>query len=633
MEYKDHIKELLLKNPTKLEHTNKNKTALALVDILENELQEFDYYQEKNINYLLTLFDILANTLKNNKTMQNQLHDRFTFIHNLIKNLLHAKPEDLPHNMEKNYEQLKQIINKMENAMLRIYYDNPAEYDPNKMEFIYYIIFHLKYINYFEKSCEKFPHIVNSLDSEGIPLVEKVLEKYLASLQEYVSKPNLGPLDDLIYYDKVMKIIMNSEKIKVDDFTKKIMLQKIKDFANNTPGESNRHKEKLTFFINNIIDTITGEEENMSLEYLNYKYEIHERFKEAHNSEATHILRTNKTIEGIETKRKIYTIDGENAQEIDDGISITYEDGIYHLGIHIANPIAYIGNNSILLDEAIRRTTSIYLSDKCIPLFPISLSGNIMSLEQGKRRYCKSFYFDIDARTGELIKFNIKNEVCSVARNLSYKEFNNLVGHGTDDEDLVQTLVNLINVSYILRRVYNEDIIYSQVNPNHSALTLSETVVESAMIYTNYHVAKYFLEHDLPFIYRSHKIDKKQIDRLSELQERLKQKDNTSQIISNIEMIKNIFPKAYYTSKNCGHYGLGISVYSHTTSPLRRLADNIADMCIDRFILSSYTQEDIKKYTELIDETADAINSKRSTVDDYVIQYEKRKRLIDNRIN
>jgi hypothetical protein len=113
----------------------------------------------------------------------------------------------------------------MENTMLRIYYNNPTDYNPDNEEFIYYIVFKLKYINFFKAAITKFPYIVNSADAEGVSLVEKVLDKYLESLEIYLSDANLGPIDDLIYYDKVMQAIMSSEKIKTDDYTKKLMLK------------------------------------------------------------------------------------------------------------------------------------------------------------------------------------------------------------------------------------------------------------------------------------------------------------------------------------------------------------------------------------------------------------------------
>lgn len=627
MDYKQHIKNLLLNNKEAILKTNKNKSSIALVDILEDEITNFKYESNKNIYFIFDIFDILGELLKDNHHLQKLFYDRFTYIHNMVRNIIHAKPEKLTKKGENRFKTLKNIINKMENTMLRIYYNDPTDYDPDKEEFIYYIIFKLKYINFFKAALEKFPHIVNSVDKNDVPLIEKVLEKYLESLEIYLSNANLGPLDDLIYYDKVMTVIMTSEKLKIDDYSKKLMLNKIKDFYQNHTYETNRLKEKLSFFINNIINTISGNEEDLSINYLNYKYEIHDKFKQAHILEAKTIYLHKKDIEETPIDKKIYTFDGEGAKELDDGLSITYEDGIYHLGVHIANPGAYISEDSILMDEANKRTTSLYMENYCIPLFPWNLSSDLMSLNTNKKTHCMSYYFDIDSISGKLLNFEIKKEVCEIAENLSYDYFNYCVDHGTDDKDFFETLMHLCNVSEICKNVYNEDLIYKELHGDKDK-SLSRSVVESAMIYTNYNVAKLFNERGLPFIYRCHSIDEASINKLSKLQDRLKQTERTEQIIKDIEIMKNLFPRAYYTRKNIGHYGLGIEFYSHATSPLRRLADNLVNQCITQFILKdNFTQDDIKRMEEKIDIVSENINNKRATSDDYEIQYVYRKYL------
>ena len=147
------------------------------------------------------------------------------------------------------------------------------------------------------------------------------------------------------------------------------------------------------------------------------------------------------------------------------------------------------------------------------------------------------------------------------------------------------------------------------------------------MIYTNYQVAKLFSERDLPFIYRCHNIDSLSIEQLTELQERLKGTRRTEKIIKDIEMMKSIFPRAFYSRKNTGHYGLGIQYYCHATSPLRRLADNLVNECIKKFILNPYTENDILIMQDKIDMVSENINNKRATSDDYEIQYVHRKYL------
>lgn len=626
MDYKKYIKELLINNnKEEILSSNKKTTTNTLVDILEDSINEFSYDNKEDITYLFTIFNILEEFLINNQNLQNGLANRFTKIHNSIKYLLHSHPKDMDKVELSRYKLLKNVINKMENSMLIIYYNSPTEYDPNKEEFISYIIFKSKNYDFFCAARDKFPHIVNSIDQNEVPLVEHVLNAYLNSLDIYLSKENLGPIDDLIYFDKVLTDILKSEKINIDDYTRARMLEKVKTYASKKKFTSYRLKEKLSFFTNSIINTISGIENDLTIDYLSYKYEIHTNFKEAHNLEAKNIyIQTTKHKLISTNKRRIYTFDGEDAKEIDDGISLTLEDGIYHFGVHIADPTYYINYNSILMDEAIRRTTSRYIGDYCIPLFPLILSGDLMSLNEGKARFSMSYYYDIDARTGELINFEIKNEPIIVEKNLTYDYFDECISKGTDDLEFFKFLLNFCKLSEILKRIYSEEKIYKSLH-NDKENSLSTSVVASAMIYNNYQIAKYFDEHELPFIYRCHKIDEKEKAFLTELQERLRVDNNNNRIIKNIEMIKNSYPRAYYTSKNVGHYGLGTEYYSHSTSPLRRTPDNIANICIKKFILSKFTKDDIKEMLEIIEEITEQCNSKRASGEGYDIQYAKLK--------
>ena len=626
MAYNQHIKKLLLNNNTELLARNKNKISIAIVDILEEETLKFNLDEESNYDYLYQGFDILVENLRYAKEIQIQLYDRFTYIHNEMRNILHTIPkEGLTDKQKAKVGSLHRIMNKMEETMLRIYYNSPIEYDPSKEEYIYFIIFDLKNINFFRTACEKFPHMVNSLNKKGIPLIEVVLNKYLEALNDYISKPNLGPIDDLIYYDKVLTTILESDKFNITDVEKELLLNKINKFReNHIRLLSQRAKEKMYFYTNSALLKLNGDKEDENISYMNYKYEVHDVFKEAHKSEAKQIYIANQNIEEPTFKSSIYTFDGEGACEIDDGLSISFEDGIYHLGVHIADPTAYIKEDSIINDEARKRTRSLYMGDSSISMYPLNLSRDLMGLNEGKRTYGMSYYFDIDSRTGSIIKFDIKAEPIIITKNMTYDQFDYILRHGTYDKNIEETLILLNQVSAILKQVYNEDLIYHEFH-NLRDTSVSRGIVESAMIYANYNVAKTFDEKELPFIYRCHVVDEDKLKELTDLQERLKLRQKTDQMVKDLEMIKNLFPRAYYTRINDGHYGLGIDYYSHVTSPLRRYADNIANRCIKKFLLNKYTEDDIKEMNEYIDMVSEEINQKRRSLDEYEIIMSKTK--------
>ena len=628
MGYNQHIKNVLLSGNKELLMHNKNKVSNAIVELLQEEVLNFNLNEESDFDYLYAAFDILVENLRNTKEMQIQLYDRFTYIHNEMRNILHTLPKEGLNDIQRNkIGSLHRIMNKMEDTMLRIYYNSPIEYDPSKEEYIYYIIFDLKNINFFRQACEKFPHMANSLNKKGVPLIEVVLTEYLKALNDYISKPNLGPLDDLIYYDKVFTTILESEKFIISDEEKQLLLDKISRFRETHKNlVSQRAKEKLYFYTNSAFIKLNGDKEEENISYLNYKYEVHDVFKEAHKSEAKQIYIANQNIEEPKYTQPIYTFDGEGACEIDDGLSITFEDGIYHLGVHIADPTAYISEDSIVNDEARKRTRSLYMIDGCIPMYPLNLSKDLMGLNEGKRTYSMSYYFDIDSRTGNVIKFDIKAEPIIVTKNMTYDQYDYILRHGTYDKNIEETLILLNQVSSILKQVYNEDLIYHEFH-NLRDTQVSRGIVESAMIYANYNVAKLFDERELPYIYRCHVVDEEEINELTDLQARLKLRQRTDQMVKDLEMIKNLFPRAYYTRNNDGHYGLGIDYYSHVTSPLRRYADNIANRCIKKFILSDYTEDDVKAYEDYIDMVAEEINKKRKSLDEYEIEASRIKQL------
>ena len=626
MEYQERVINLFKNDPALLKGYKKSKLAVTLVEAIEKEIIEFDYTKKLNWQYLFDIFNQLPDLMKGNITLQLELNDKLTYMHNMLRNLIHSKPSNLPD--EDNYNLLKQLIEKMENCLLRIYYDSPADYNPDKEEFIEHIVFTAKSLTCLKVACSKYPYIINSFDELGIPLVERVLDAYLMALNNYLSKVNLGPLDDLLYYDEVMKVIF-AGKIKIDSYSRERLLTKIKDFVLRQNILSPRHKEKLSFFANNIINTIMETYQEQTIDYLSYKCEIHTKFKEAHMLEANRIYMTNKNIGPASSMRHIISFDCENAKEIDDCLSISLSDGIYHLGVHIANPSAYIDFNSILMDEALRRTTSIYL-DQCIPMFPPILSENVMSLNKNANRYVHSYYFDIDATTHELCHFEIKREIVTIYDNLENKDFDRILKRGCNDPILENTVILLNKVAEILKQAYSLNAIYAKVNADDTPQTQGGSVVESAMIYTNLNVAKLFSERELPFIYRSHTVDDCQIQELNDLQNRLKKQKNTSRFINLLNLLKNQYPRAYYTRENKGHFGLGLEYYTHVTSPLRRAADNISNLCIDTFLLSDYTKEDMKRVIALIDEAIETINTKRKTIEYYEEEYALKK-ILENK--
>ena len=150
----------------------------------------------------------------------------------------------------------------------------------------------------------------------------------------------------------------------------------------------------------------------------------------------------------------VVTIDGEDAKDLDDGISLTKEGNIYHLGVHIADVTNYVQGGSALDREALRRGTSVYLVDRVIPMLPKRLSNGICSLNQGEDRLALSCLMDIDAK-GKIVKHKIAETVICVDRRMTYTAVKQIL-EGDKElrreyQELVPMFCHMKELSSILR--------------------------------------------------------------------------------------------------------------------------------------------------------------------------------------
>lgn len=310
---------------------------------------------------------------------------------------------------------------------------------------------------------------------------------------------------------------------------------------------------------------------------------------------------------------QMVTIDGEDAKDLDDAVSLTMDGDNYVLGVHIADVTNYVQEHSALDVEALKRGTSVYLVDRVIPMLPHALSNGICSLNAGENRLALSCIMTINPK-GEVIDHEIAETVICVDRRMSYTNVKKILADHdaatiAEYEELVPMFLRMETLSTILRKkrmkrgaidfdfpetkvVLDEQGVPVAIKPYER--NVATKIIEDFMLIANETVAQDYFWQDAPFLYRTHeKPDSEKIHKLStfinnfgysihigsdevhpkELQKLLEKIEGTDQegLISRLTL--RSMKQARYSPICSGHFGLAANYYCHFTSPIRRYPD------------------------------------------------------------
>lgn len=444
-------------------------------------------------------------------------------------------------------------------------------------------------------------------------------------------------------------IIGNKKHIKLDDIKKKNILLSVNNNVSVVEGH------KVTVKIGSIVkENIYKADEIKIIGHINdpgidilskaAMFDIETVFPEEVIKEANSI--PNKVLEQDLYNRKdlrnetIFTIDGDDAKDLDDAISIKIlPNGNYLLGVHIADVGHYVKENSELDKEAYRRGTSCYLADRVIPQLPPILSNGICSLNENTDRLTKSCVMEFDQK-GKLVNYELFDSVINSKKRMTYKKVNDSLENKNFDysyEPFMQDLKRMQKLSNILRtkREKNGCINFDSkemkiiVDENGKAIDVikkerieSENLIEDFMIAANITVATHINYMDLPFVYRIHgepdiekledffafvRLMKEKISKIPKnmhpkvirtILEELKNSPNY-EIYSNL--LLRCMQKAVYDVNNIGHFGLSLENYTHFTSPIRRYLDLLVHRLLDKynkenFIYNKEKNDSLLKY-------------------------------------
>lgn len=338
----------------------------------------------------------------------------------------------------------------------------------------------------------------------------------------------------------------------------------------------------------------------------------------------------------------IFTIDGEDAKDLDDAISIELlENSNYNLGVHIADVTHYVKEKSKLDKEALKRATSVYLVDTVIPMLPKVLSNGMCSLNPNEDKLTLSVFMEID-KNGKVVKYDIKETIINSKARMTYTEVSDILEKG--DEDLKKKYANILDDFYnaqdlakILSKrrtqrgsidfdfpeakiILNEDGTVNNIK--HYERRISNRIIEEFMLVTNETVAEHYFWLNIPFVYRIHEVpSKEKMEELSKfvstfgytikgdlddvhpkalqkIVEDIKGKKEED-VISTI-MLRSL-RQARYSPECSGHFGLAAKYYSHFTSPIRRYPDLQIHRIIKEQLNNKINQKRIEQLTNIVD--------------------------------
>ena len=339
------------------------------------------------------------------------------------------------------------------------------------------------------------------------------------------------------------------------------------------------------------------------------------------------------------------TIDGEDAKDLDDAVTICRDgQGHYILGVHIADVSHYVKEGSPLDREARKRSTSVYLVDRVIPMLPHKLSNGICSLNAGTDRLALSCIMEVDAQ-GTVLDHRIAGTVIHVDRRMTYTAVNAVV---TDrDEavmaeyeefvpmfDCMKELADILRENRRKRGAIDFDFPESKIVLNEQGKPLeikpyernaATRIIEDFLLLAHETVAEDYYWQSIPFLFRSHdNPDPEKMKQLGtfinnfgyfikmqhgeihpkELQKLLDKIEGTPEEALLSRLTLRSMKQAKYTTLCSGHFGLATRYYTHFTSPIRRYPDLQIHRIIKETLKGGLSDKRAAHYEKILPEVA-----------------------------
>jgi len=400
------------------------------------------------------------------------------------------------------------------------------------------------------------------------------------------------------------------------------------------------------------------------------KYGIEEDFPKAVLNEAAGLPDTVKAdmIGGRKDLRDLLTvtIDGEDARDLDDAITLSRSPEGYQLGVHIADVSHYVTEGSALDEEAIARGTSVYLTDRVIPMLPRELSNGICSLNAGTDRLALSCIMTIDPK-GKIISHILAETVIRVTRRMSYTSVKKILEDRDEDEckeyeELIPMFEDMERLASLLRKRRRKrgsidfdfpetKMILDQkgrpIDIRPYERNTATRIIEDFMLAANETVAADYFWQELPFVYRTHENpETEKMQKLGlfirnfgyslhlggeevhpgEIQKLLDRMEGTPEEALISRLILRSMKQAKYSTDCTGHFGLAAKHYCHFTSPIRRYPDLQIHRIIKENLRGRLQAERVEHYASILSGVAKHSSETERRADEAERETEKLKK-------
>ncbi|MCK5129242.1 MAG: ribonuclease R [Clostridiales bacterium] len=344
------------------------------------------------------------------------------------------------------------------------------------------------------------------------------------------------------------------------------------------------------------------------------------------------------------TQRNVFTIDGSDAKDLDDAISIEKtKGGNLRLGVHIADVSNYVKPGTPLDDEAFDRATSVYFVDRVIPMLPENISNGLCSLSEGNLRLTLSCFMEINSQ-GKVVAYDIKKSFIKSVARLTYDEVNDIYDGQKpaikkrkaifEELHMMKNLAETLAAMRYRRGSLELDIDEAHIKVDKNGIPvdistrkrgISHKMIEEFMLCANETVAQHVSDLNLSFMYRihaqpdpekilefvrfaqnlgyavkgsTHDVQTKQLQEILDAAN-----DKPEENVLNLIMLRTM-QKAVYSSANVGHFGLASECYCHFTSPIRRYPDLVVHRILKQIAKKEFTGGYIKHFGDNSQEIA-----------------------------